>query len=132
MPGCKFVSLLYLRCGNDMFLRLVYTCVSKTHNSTRYLSMYGHHFSQAIPAFTIKACELATKSHMFNFCKTCAAICCDCDLWEPITKETKRFSVLRKKEQEQSSKQKKYNSDFRKVVISNSIPDALRDLHTSK
>ena len=27
---------------------------------------------------------------------------------------------------------KKYNDDFQKVVISNAIPDALRDLHTSK
>ena len=29
-------------------------------------------------------------------------------------------------------KTKKYNNDFRKVVISNAIPDAQRDLHTSK
>ena len=62
---------------------------------------------------------------MLNFCEVCAAICCDCDLWD-----TKRFSVFWKKRAR--LKTKKYNNDFRKVVISDSIPDALRDLHTSK
>ena len=59
--------------------------------------MYGHHCSQAIAAF--KACVLATKLYMLSFCKVCAAICCACDLWEKIKKNTKIFSFLRKKEQ---------------------------------
>ena len=104
-----------------------HTCVSSMHNCTRCLSMYGLHCSQAILAFAIKTCALATKSHMLNFCEACAAICCD--LWKPITQDTEYFSFFRKKEI--SLKQKKYNGDFRKVVISNSTPGALRDLHTS-
>ena len=40
---------------------------------------------------------------MWNFCKACAAICCDCDLWEPIMQVTKDFVSSEKK---QSSKQK--------------------------
>ena len=32
--------------------------------------MYGHRCSQAIPAFAIKPCVLATKSHMLNFCES--------------------------------------------------------------
>ena len=48
------------------------TCVSRPHNSARWLTMYGHQCSQAIPAFAIKACVLATKSHMLNFCEVCA------------------------------------------------------------
>ena len=59
--------------------------------------MYGHRCSQAILAFATKAGVLSTKSHMLNFCEACAAICCYCDLWEPITQDTKRFSVPRKK-----------------------------------
>ena len=46
-----------------------HTCVSRTHNSARWLKMYGHQWSQAITAFATKACELATKSHMLNFCE---------------------------------------------------------------
>ena len=45
-------------------------------------------------------------------------------------KKQKRFSVLRKKKGK--AKNKKNNDDFRKVVISDWIPDALRDLHGSK
>ena len=71
--------------------------------------------SQAIPAFATKACELTTKSHMLNFCEACVAICCDCDLWESITQNTKRFSVLRKKEQ--SSKQKNITMTFGKSLF---------------
>ena len=85
--------------------------------------MYGHQCSQAIPAFAIKPCVLATKSHMLNFCEACAAMCCICHLGEPIMQKAKRFSVLRKK---------RPNSDFRKVVISSSIPDGLHKILTSK
>ena len=41
---------------------------------------------------------LATKSQMVNFCETCAAICCDCDLWEPIAQITKKFLSSKKRE----------------------------------
>ena len=91
--------------------------------------MYGHHCSQAISAFAIKACVLTTKSHALNFFEACAAVCCYCNLWKPRTQVTKRFSGFRKKSKAQN---KKYNNGFRKVVMSNAIPDALRDLHTSK
>ena len=80
------------------------------------------------PLLTSKACVLASKYHMLNFCETCAAIWCD--LWKPKTQDTKWFSVLQKKRVK--LKTKKYNNDFRKVVIFNSILDALRKLHTSK
>ena len=65
-------------------------------------SMYGHKCSQAIPAIAIEACVLATKSHVLNFFEACAAIYCDCDLWEPITQVTKIISVLRKKSKAQN------------------------------
>ena len=107
-----------------------HTCVSRTHNGARCLTMYGHQCLQAIISFAIKACVLATKSHMLNFCEVCTAICCDWDLWKPITQDTKIFSVVRK--ERANLRTKKCNDDFRKVVISNSIPDALRDLHTSR
>ena len=35
-------------------------------------------------------------------------------------------------EKKSKAKSKKYNDDFQKVVISDQIPDALRDLHASK
>ena len=91
-----------------------HTCVCRTHNVSRCLSMYGQHCSQAISAFAIKACELATKSHMLNFCEACVAICCDCDLWSPIIQDTKRFSVLRKKR----AKLKTKNTTFEKSLFS--------------
>ena len=90
-----------------------HACVSSTYNSTRCLSMSGHQCSQAISVFATKACVLATKSHMLNFCKAYATICCDCDLWEPIRRTQKDFLSFEQK-------------------IFNSIPNALRDLHTSK
>ena len=105
-----------------------HTRVNRTHNNARCLSIHGHQCPKLIPAFAVKACLLETKSHMLNFCEASAAICCDCDMWEPITQDTNRFSVFRKK----SSKAQNKKHDFRKVVIFNSIPDALRDLHTSR
>ena len=98
-----------------------HTCVSRTHNSARCLTTYGHQCSQAIPAFAIKPCVLATKSHMLNFCEACASMCCDCDRWD-----------FRSSEKRAKLKTKKCNNDFRKVVISNAIPDAFRDLHSFK
>ena len=76
--------------------------------------MYGRHCSQAIPAFAIQSCVLATKLHMLNFCEACAAICCHCDLREPITQGTKRFLSF---EKTAKLRTKQYNGDFRKVVI---------------
>ena len=75
-----------------------HACVRTKHNAARCLTMYGHQCSQAIPVFAIKACVLATKLHMLNFCETCAAICCDCDLWEPIAQITKKFLSSKKRE----------------------------------
>ena len=74
-----------------------YTRVNRTYNSFQCLLMCGHQCSQAILAFPIKASVLATKSHLFNFCKAYASICCYYDPWEPITQDVKSFSVLRKK-----------------------------------
>ena len=88
--------------------------------------MYGHHCSQAISAFAIKACVLATKSHALKFCEATIY----CDMWEPIMQDTKGFFPPKKKSKAQSKKIQ--HNDFRKVLISNSIPDALRDLHTFK
>ena len=68
--------------------------------------MYGHQCSQAISDFAIKACVLATKLHMLRFYKACAVICCGCNLWEPITQDTKRSSVLRKKKSKAQIKRK--------------------------
>ena len=82
---------------------LVYNIDDKAGVHTCH-SMYGHKCSQAIPAIAIEACVLATKSHVLNFFEACAAIYCDCDLWEPIMQVTKMISVLRKAKQ--SSKQK--------------------------
>ena len=51
------------------------------------------------------------------------------ELWEPITQDIKQSCPSKKKSK---AKSKSYNNDFRKIIISNLIPDALRDLHTSK
>ena len=64
---------------------------------------------------------------MLNFCEGMQGLCrdsCNGNLWKP---RYKKFSVLQKNEQDQGTV-----FDFRKVVISNSLPDELRDLHTSK
>ena len=59
------------------WLLSIHTCVNRMHNGALCFPIYGHQWSQSIPAFATKACELATKMHMFNFCETCAAICCE-------------------------------------------------------
>ena len=73
-----------------------HTCASRTHNSARCLEMYGHQWSQAIAAFATKACELATKPHMLNFCE---GLCRDM-LWlcsiETNNARKKKFPVLQK------------------------------------
>ena len=109
-----------------------HTCVSRTHHNARCLMMYGHRrlWSQAIPAFETKVCDLATKSHMLNFCE---GLCRDMLwLWSIKTYNGRKKDFLSSEKEAQSQKQKKNNDDFRKVVISDKIPDALRDLHVSK
>ena len=107
-------SILYFRDRSSVKAG-IHTCVSSTHNGARCLSMYEHQCSQTIPAFAIKACALATKSHMLNFCRGLCAICRECDLWKLITQVTKRFSVLRKKEQ--CSKQRNTTTTFGKSLF---------------
>ena len=51
-------------------------------------------------------------------CEACAAICCGCDLWEPITQDTKQ--IFCPSEKKSKAENTKYN-DFRKVVVFNSI-----------
>ena len=107
-----------------------HACVSRTHHGARCVTMYEHQYLQASQAVAINACMLSTKSHMLNFCEACAARCCYCDLWEPITPNKKTDFYYPKKRSK--AQNKKYNNDFRTVVVSNSIPDALCDLNTSK
>ena len=77
-----------------------HTCVSRTHNGARCLTMYGHQSTQTITAFATKACEVATKSHMLNFCEGLRGLCRDM-LWlwsiETNIARKKKVSVLRKK-----------------------------------
>ena len=54
-----------------------------------------------------------------------------CDLWKPRAQDLEKiFFVLQKKRSK--TKKQFYNNDFLKVVIYNTIPGALRDLHTSE
>ena len=77
-------------------------------------AMYGHQLSQTIPPFAAKACEVATKSHMLNFCEACAAICCDCDLQKPTTRETKKIFCPKKRA---NPKTKKITTTFGKLLL---------------
>ena len=102
------------------------------HNGARRLSIYRHQCSQAIPALAIKACGLAWKSQMLNFCEGMRGLCPDMLwLWLMGTDNAghKIFCLLEKKSK---AKNKRYNNVFRNVVIYSTMPDALRDLHTSK
>ena len=68
------------------------TNVSKTHSSAQCLPIYGHHCSQTNPPVATQACVLTSKLHMLNLfggCEACASMHCDCDLWDPRTKDTK-------------------------------------------
>ena len=58
--------------------------------------MYDHQWSQAITAFATKACELATKSHMSNFCE---GFCRDMLwLWSIETKHARKKDFLSSRE----------------------------------
>ena len=91
--SCQFVSRQFYFCIKPSF----HTYVSRTHHSARCLKMYGYQWSQAITVFATKACELATKSHMLNFCE---GLCRDM-LWqwsiETNNARKKRFPVFQKK-----------------------------------
>ena len=95
-----------------------HTCVSRTHNGAQCLSVYGHHCSQAIPAFASKACELATKLHMLNFCEEMRGLCRNVWWLRPIetnnARNKKDFLCSEKKSQ---AKNKKDGNNFRKVII---------------
>ena len=105
-----------------------HTCVSRMHNGARCLSMYGHHCSQAIPAFAISLRARNKVAHV----ELLRGLCRDMLwLWPVGTDNAGHKKIFCLPKKEQSSEQKKYNA-FRKVVISNSILDALRNLHTSK
>ena len=110
-----------------------YTCVSRKRNSAWCLSIYGQQCSQAITAFATKACALATKSHMLNFWERMRGLRCDMPwLWPMGTANAGNKMIFLFSEQKARPEKKKYSSDFEKVVISNLIPDVLRDLHSSK
>ena len=85
--------------------------------------MYGHQCSQVIPAF-------AAKLHKLNFCEGMRGLRRDMLWLWPVgtdnAEHKKDFLFSEKKAR------LKKNNYFRKVVIFNSIPDALRDSHTSK
>ena len=121
-----------------------HTCVSRTHHS---LKMYGHQWSQAITAFATKACELATKSHMLNFCEgLCRGMLW---LWPIETNNARKNKISCLSERKSKAKN---NDNVRKVVISDKMqetkknfwppkkkgkakkkmPNAIRNLHASK
>ena len=82
-----------------------HTCVSRTHNSARCLKMYGHQWSQAITAFATKACDLAKKSHMLNFCE---GLCCDMLwLWSIETNNARKKKIFSPPKKSKAKKQKK-------------------------
>ena len=82
------------------------------------------------PSLCNKTCVFASKSHMLSFCEACAAMRCGCNLCKPRTQYTK--NIFWPPEERSKTEEQFYNDDFRKVVIYNSISDALRDLHTSE
>ena len=100
------------------------------HYGAQCLLINRHQYSQTITAFATKACVLATKSGMFNFCEACAAICCESNLWKLRTQYTE--SIFCPSEKKTKTKELFYDNDFRKVFVYNSTPDALHDLDTSE
>ena len=71
-----------------------HTCVSRTHNGARCLTMYEHQWSQAITAFAIKACKL-----MLIIARRVPRCSVTVTYRNQQRRTQKRFSVLRKKEQ---------------------------------
>ena len=126
---CVKKGLELLPISEDFLKSGFHTCVSRTHNGARCLTMYGRQWSQSIPAFATKTCGLATKSHMLNFCGGLRGLCDDM-LWliykNQLHKNKKDFLSSKKK---QSQKQKN-NNDFRKSLFL--IKYQTRNLHGSK
>ena len=79
------------------------------YNSARCLTMYVHQWTQTITAFATKACKVATKLHMFNFCECLQGLCRDMlRLWSiEINNARKKKIFCLPKKNEQSRKQKK-------------------------
>ena len=111
-----------------------HTCVSRTHNSARCLKMHGHQCSQAITTFATKACELATKSYMLNFCEGLRDLCRDILwLWPIETDYAKHKKYFLSCKKRAKLKTKNITTTFGKsLFLIKYIPDALRDLHASK
>ena len=79
--------------------------------------MYGHQWSQAIIAFATKACELATKSHMLNFCESLRRLCRDMLLlWSIEINNTKNKDFL-SSEKKSKTKNKKITTTFGKSLF---------------
>ena len=117
-----WLVLIHSKYSNTMpsFKPNFHTCVSKMHNNARCLTMYDHQWSQTIPAFATKACELATKSHMLNFCEGLRGLCRDMLwLWSIKTNNTGQKKIFCPPKKKSKAENKKYNDDFRKVVIFN-------------
>ena len=93
--------------------------VSRTHNGARCLTMYKHQWSQSIPAFAIKACELATKSHMLNFCERLRGLCGDMLwLWSIETNNARnRKDFLSSEKKSKAKNKKKITTAFGKLLF---------------
>ena len=121
---------LFIKACSFFYLELSLYIVRSIHVLAGHTTMYRHLCSQAISAFAIKACVLATKLHMLNFLR---GLCHDVLwLWPVGTNNAGQKKIFCSPKKKSKSQNNKYNNDFRRVVISNSIPDALCDLHTSK
>ena len=95
-----------------------HTCVSRTHNGTRCLMMYGHQWSQSIPVFATKACELATKLHMLNFCEGLRGLCRDMLwLWPIETNNPKNNKNVLFSQKKAKPKTKKITTTFGKSLF---------------
>ena len=80
--------------------------------------MYGHQWTQTITTFAAKAYELATKSHMLNFCEGLRGLCRDILwLWPIETNNARNKKDFLSSEKKSKAKNKKNNDDFRNVVI---------------
>ena len=81
------------------------------------------------PSFYNKARVLTLKLHMLNFFERLKGLCRDILLLRPRTQDTEMILLPLGKSK---TKEQFFNNNFQKVVAFNSIPDALRNLHTSK
>ena len=98
-------------------------------DAARYIGTNTHKQSQPSQQKPASSLQSRTRCTVGRGCEAWAAICCDCNLWKLWKQYTAKFSVFRKKDQDQKLF---CNNDFRTVIIYNSIPDALRDFHASE